>query len=59
MVGDRRHDVEGALANDIPALGVTYGYGSRDELLSAGARWLSDEPSAVMQTLEHHFARES
>ena len=59
MVGDRRHDVEGALANDIPALGVTYGYGSRDELLSAGARWLCDEPSAVMQTLEHHFARES
>ena len=32
MVGDRRHDVQGARANGIDAIGVTYGYGTREEL---------------------------
>jgi phosphoglycolate phosphatase len=59
MVGDRRHDVEGALANGIPTVGVSYGYGSREELDAAGARWLCDEPAAVIGTLETHFALET
>ncbi len=37
MVGDRRFDVEGAKAMGIEAVGVTYGYGDREELISAGA----------------------
>ena len=37
MVGDRRFDVEGAKAVGIGSIGVTYGYGSRDELTAAGA----------------------
>jgi phosphoglycolate phosphatase len=37
MIGDRRHDVEGAHANGIPAVGVLWGYGSRAELQAAGA----------------------
>ncbi len=37
MVGDTVFDVAGALQNAIPCIGVTYGYGSEDELLSAGA----------------------
>ncbi|MGD9560212.1 MAG: HAD family hydrolase [Oscillospiraceae bacterium] len=37
MVGDRRHDVEGAKANGIACVGVLYGYGSRAELADAGA----------------------
>ena len=37
MVGDRRYDVEGAAANGIKTVGVLYGYGSREELMSAGA----------------------
>jgi len=37
MVGDRRFDVEGAKAVGIGSIGVTYGYGSRDELEAAGA----------------------
>lgn len=35
MVGDRMHDVEGARANGIDAIAVTYGYGSREELEAA------------------------
>lgn len=37
MVGDRRHDVEGARANELTAVGVLWGYGSRAELEEAGA----------------------
>ena len=40
MVGDRDHDVLGALQNGLPCLGVTWGYGSVEELLTAGpSRW--------------------
>ncbi len=37
MVGDREHDMIGARANHLEAIGVTYGYGSLDELRAAGA----------------------
>lgn len=37
MVGDRRHDVEGAHANGLRAVGVLWGSGSRAELEAAGA----------------------
>ena len=37
MVGDRDYDVIGAKENGLECLGVLYGYGSRDELLNAGA----------------------
>ncbi len=37
MVGDRRFDVEGARAVGIGSIGVTYGYGSEEELAAAGA----------------------
>jgi phosphoglycolate phosphatase len=35
MVGDRIHDVQGARANGIAAIAVTWGYGPPDELLVA------------------------
>lgn len=37
MVGDRFHDVEGAREFGLPCVGVEYGFGSREELLDAGA----------------------
>ncbi|HNY27391.1 MAG TPA: HAD hydrolase-like protein [Candidatus Sumerlaeota bacterium] len=37
MVGDRRHDIAGAHTHGLTAIGVTYGYGSREELQEAGA----------------------
>jgi phosphoglycolate phosphatase len=51
MIGDRSHDVLGAKANGIDAIGVTYGYGSRDELIAAGARQLCDSPRAVLDVI--------
>jgi phosphoglycolate phosphatase len=38
MIGDREHDVHGAAAHGVGAIGVLWGYGSRSELESAGAR---------------------
>lgn len=44
MIGDRRHDVEGARANGLPAIGVLWGYGGPDELTRAGADHLAAAP---------------
>lgn len=37
MIGDRKFDMIGASANDIATIGVTWGYGSVEELEQAGA----------------------
>ena len=37
MVGDRKYDIEAAYANSLNTVGVTYGYGTREELAEAGA----------------------
>lgn len=34
MIGDRKHDIIGAKNNSMKTIGVTYGYGSHEELLS-------------------------
>lgn len=41
MVGDREHDVLGAKANGLDALGVLYGYGDLAELTQAGAAYIA------------------
>jgi phosphoglycolate phosphatase len=48
MVGDRDHDVLGAHAHGIDAIGVTWGYGIRDELLAAGAMALAETPAELV-----------
>lgn len=40
MVGDRRHDVEGAHENGIRCAGVLYGYGDEDEMRECGADFI-------------------
>jgi phosphoglycolate phosphatase len=47
MVGDRSHDVIGARANGLRAIGVLWGYGSRDELAAAGAHALLAAPHEI------------
>ena len=44
MVGDRSHDMIGARANGLRAVGVLWGYGSREELQAAGADVLLKAP---------------
>ena len=42
MVGDRRHDIEGAKACGMRSIGVLWGFGSREELVEAGADRIAD-----------------
>ena len=44
MVGDRRFDVVAAHQHGLTSIGVTWGYGSADELSAAGASVLVDSP---------------
>jgi phosphoglycolate phosphatase len=48
MVGDRSHDMIGARANGLRAIGVLWGYGSRDELEAAGADSLLATPDELV-----------
>lgn len=48
MIGDREHDVAGAKANRIFSIGVTYGFGSREELVKAGADAICDSPEEIL-----------
>jgi phosphoglycolate phosphatase len=48
MVGDRSYDIIGARNNGMLALGVLYGYGSKEELAQAGARYLCEKPQDVL-----------
>lgn len=51
MVGDRHHDVIGARRNGLTAVGVGWGYGSRDELGRAGADVVLDHPRELFGAL--------
>lgn len=45
MIGDREHDIRAAHANGVHAVGVLWGYGSREELVRAGADALAPTPA--------------
>lgn len=52
MVGDRLHDIEGAHKTGLKAVGVLYGYGSREELESCGADYLCSTPQEAADLLK-------
>ena len=51
MVGDREHDVIGARENGVDCLGVLYGYGSREELVGAGAVGTAATPQEATEKI--------
>jgi phosphoglycolate phosphatase len=57
MVGDRKHDVIAARRNGVVSIGVTYGYGSSEELIEAGVDYLCHSPSDVVSVISNGFAR--
>lgn len=56
MVGDRRHDAEGARANGVPTVGVLWGYGDREELQAAGVMHVCAHPAELVAIAEAHGA---
>jgi phosphoglycolate phosphatase len=51
MIGDREHDAWGAKKAGVWAIGVLWGYGSREELTAAGADPLLESPNAIAPAL--------
>ena len=49
MIGDRHHDIDAARVHGCRAIGVTYGYGSAEEL--AHADRLCDSPAHIAETI--------
>jgi len=47
MIGDREYDITGAKQAGIKSAGVTYGYGTRAELILAGADHIVDAPEEL------------
>lgn len=57
MVGDTTYDIEMARAADVGAVGVTWGYHHRDELVEAGAHIIIDDFCTLPATLDQMFAK--
>lgn len=51
MIGDRRHDIEGAVANGLTSVGVLWGIGDAPEQTAAGADALAARPSDLLDIL--------
>lgn len=51
MVGDTYYDMTGAKLAAVPAIGVTYGYGTKQELLENGADFLASSVEELRKLL--------
>ena len=51
MVGDKSQDVEGAKQNNMKAIGVTYGFGTKEELETSGATYIVDNVKDINDIL--------
>lgn len=49
MVGDTKFDVLGAKEHSIPTIGVAWGYGTREEMLEAGAVAIAEKPEDLLK----------
>lgn len=51
MIGDRKHDILGAKKTGLKSCGVLFGYGSREELETAGADFIAKDISQLRSIL--------
>ena len=51
MVGDTHFDVVGSKAHDIPCIGVSWGYGAVEDMVSAGAIAIADSTEELYRLL--------
>lgn len=51
MVGDRCYDIDGAKSVGIDSIGVLYGYGSREELETAGATHIASSAEEIVEII--------
>ncbi|HEM4887857.1 TPA: HAD family hydrolase [Streptococcus suis] len=51
MIGDREHDIEGARMHQLPAIGVLYGYGNKQEFEKDGATMIVETVQDLKRVL--------
>lgn len=51
MVGDRYFDIDGANGAGVESIGVTFGYGSEEELRNAGATYIADNTGEIRKII--------
>lgn len=49
MVGDREYDIIGAKKNGVLSIGVTYGYGTEEELKNVSPDFIVDSPEGIFE----------
>lgn len=52
MIGDTVYDVTGAKKEGLPCIGVSWGYGSVDEMKKAGVECIVHSPQELLQVLQ-------
>lgn len=52
MIGDREHDMIGAVKNGIPVIGALWGYGTGKELMESGATLCARVPHLLVEMVE-------
>ena len=49
MVGDTIFDINGAVAHNIPGIGVEWGYGKVEDMIAAGASAIAKSPEHLIE----------
>ena len=52
MIGDREHDIIGAIKNNVRSIAVTYGYGTKDELIQSNPDFIANSPKEILTIVE-------
>lgn len=58
MIGDRKHDIIGAIGCGVESIGVTFGYGPKEELENAGADHIAYRVEEIADIIQHISLRE-
>ncbi|MBR4859150.1 MAG: HAD hydrolase-like protein [Clostridia bacterium] len=51
MIGDRYFDIDGAKEAKVDSIGVTFGFGDRDELINSGADYIADSTEDIRRII--------
>lgn len=51
MIGDRYFDIEGAKEAKVDSIGVTFGFGDKDELIKSGADYIADSTGDIRRII--------
>ena len=53
MIGDTHFDADGARLAGVDFIGVTYGYGTRESMVSSGAEIFASSPAEILALIKH------